>query len=83
MTSDQQPSAQEILLVLFSQKRDLIAAGGTPSRVVLSQQNYRTVQRFHASLGELPNPEIDYITRYTVFGLPVFTEEGSDGCRVE
>ena len=78
-----QPSAQEILLVLFSQKRDLIAAGGSPTRVVLSMQNYRTVQRFHASLGELPNPEIDYITRYTIFDLPVFTEEGTDSCRVE
>ena len=83
MSDTQRANAQEILLRLFSQKRDVIAAGKTPSRVVLSMQNYRTVQAFHASLGELPNPEIDYITRYTIFDLPVYTEDDPNSCRVE
>ena len=68
--------AQEILLAVLSGKKTLVEAGTTPRRVVLSMKNYRILQQFHATLGELPNPELDYITRYTVFGLSVFIDDG-------
>lgn len=84
MAADFRPvGAEEILLTILAQKRELVAAGRRPSRVVLSIRHYRTVQSFHASLGELPDPAIDYITRYTIFGLPVFTEADPNSCRVE
>jgi len=64
----------ELLAEILKQKRALIDAGARPERVVLSMTNYRAIQLFHATLGEAPEIMPDYITRYTIFELPVFID---------
>ncbi|TVQ36878.1 MAG: hypothetical protein EA384_13510 [Spirochaetaceae bacterium] len=78
----QQPDAQAIILELWRKRQALRERGQTPRRVVLSMHNYRLLQQYHATLGELPDPDIDYITRYTVFDLPVYIDDTVD-CTVE
>jgi hypothetical protein len=43
---------------------------------------YRRIQQYHAELGELPNESIDYITRDSIFNLPVYIDN-SRGCDVD
>ena len=74
--------AQRLLVRLWRERQAVRASGRMPQRIVLSMQNYKLLQSYHALLGELPNPNIDYITRYTVFDLPVYIDDSSD-CTVE
>jgi hypothetical protein len=71
--------AGEILAMLLRQKRDLAEGGTLPVRVVLSPADYRLLQRYHAGLGMLPDMNQDYITRYSVLGLPVHIAEKTLG----
>ncbi|TVR32907.1 MAG: hypothetical protein EA404_06135 [Spirochaetaceae bacterium] len=73
---------QAVILELWRKRQALREQGRLPQRVVLSVQNYRLLQQYHATLGELPNPDIDYITRYTVFDLPVYIDNNVE-CNVE
>lgn len=79
---DTDGAAHRLIVRLWRQRQELRANGRTPQRVVLSMHNYRVLQTYHAQLGELPNPNIDYITRYTVFDLPVYIDATID-CNVE
>lgn len=74
--------AQRLLVQLWQERQAICTSGRMPQRVVLSMHNYNVLQAYHALLGELPNPNIDYITRYTVFDLPVYIDNCSD-CSVE
>lgn len=74
--------AEELILLILKKRKEKEARNERPSRVVLSMANYRKIQQYHAELGELPNESIDYITRDTVFNLPVFIDE-TRGCDVE
>ena len=73
---------QAVILELWRKRQALREQGRLPRRVVLSIQNYRLLQQYHATLGELPNPDVDYITRYTVFDLPVYIDDSVE-CNVE
>jgi hypothetical protein len=74
--------AEEIIADLWRQIRDIYEAGKKPAKVILSPENYRRVQEWHAALGELPDPSRDYISKYSIFHLPVFVDSGA-GVRVE
>jgi hypothetical protein len=74
--------AEELILLILKKRREKEARNERPTRVVLSMANYRKIQQYHAELGELPNQDIDYITRDTVFNLPVYIDEAR-GCDVE
>ncbi|MDR1932540.1 MAG: hypothetical protein LBQ57_06950 [Spirochaetales bacterium] len=78
----QSPRPEEVIAELWRQIQGARAAGKKPEKIILSIENYRTVQAWHAALGELTDPEKDYITRYTIFNLPVFIDPGA-GARVE
>jgi hypothetical protein len=74
--------AEEIVAELWRQIRESYDTGKRPERVVLSPENYRLVRDWHAALGELPDPGRDYISKDTIFNLPVFIDSGA-GVRVE
>ena len=69
--------AQELLVTLWRQISEMRKAGETPVRVVLDPSDYTAIQNYHAHLGTLPNKELDYISKYELFGLPVFVESAS------
>jgi hypothetical protein len=68
--------AEEIVIELWRQLCALRSCGVSPGRIILSPENYRQVQAWHIALGELENPERDYISRHSIFGLPVFIDAG-------
>jgi hypothetical protein len=82
MAEREDTPAEELILLILKKRKEKEARNERPSRVVLSMANYRKIQQYHAELGELPNESIDYITRDTVFNLPVFIDEAR-GCDVE
>ncbi len=49
-----------------------------PSRIVMSMEHYRIVQSYRARLGETPDPDLDYLGKYELFGLPVFIDDQID-----
>jgi hypothetical protein len=68
------PRPEEIVAGLWQQIQSLREAGKQPEKIIMSTGNYRAVQAWHAALGELSDPTKDYITKYTIFNLPVFIE---------
>jgi hypothetical protein len=72
-----QPRPEEIIAELWRQLREMRAAGKKPEKIIMSVETYRMVQAWHAVLGELSDPSRDYITRHTIFSLPVFIETGA------
>ncbi len=71
-------SATELLAEILRQKYVVLESGRQPERVVLSMRNYRLIQAYHATLGETPGSMPDYITRYTIFELPVYIDDTHD-----
>jgi hypothetical protein len=68
--------AEEIIADIWRQIRDLHERGLKPDSVVLSPSIYRLIQAYRAGLGDLEEPGKDYLTRYAIFGLPVFIDSG-------
>jgi hypothetical protein len=64
----------DIIAEILRQRRELESTKRKPERIVMSMAAYRAVQDFHARLGELPNPDIDYIRKYRIFGLDIFID---------
>lgn len=75
-------TAEELILLILKKRKQKEERDERPSRVVLSMSNYRKIQQYHAGLGELPNADIDYITRESVFNLPVYIDNARP-CEVE
>jgi hypothetical protein len=69
---------EEIVVEIWRRIRELREAGRRPGRIILSAENYRAVQAWHAGLGELSDPSKDYITKHAIFNLPVFIQKNMD-----
>lgn len=66
--------AEELILEIYRQRREFGDQGREATRVVMSASHYRTIQRFHARLGEVPEGSVDYIDRYRLFDLEICIE---------
>lgn len=76
-------NAEELIADVYGRiSRAREAGQATPSRIVMSVTNYRLLQSYRARLGETPDPSLDYLGKYELFGLPIFIEEEVD-LRVE
>ena len=73
-SSAEEPRAEELLVEIWGRITAFREGGGEPERLVLSMRNYRLIQNYHARLGLLENNELDYISRYEIFGLPVYVD---------
>lgn len=73
-TTPQSASAEELILEVYRQRQEASEQGREATRVVMSLSHYRTIQRFHARLGEVPEGSIDYIDRYRLFDLEICIE---------
>lgn len=73
--------AEELILRVWTQKKRLLAAGKSPVRIVISRNDYTTIQEYHKVIGFLPEGVEDYISRYTLFDLPFFLDETGE-CNV-
>ena len=66
--------AEEIIAEIWRQIGQIRERGGRPERVVLSPEHYALIQNYRAGLGNLENPEQDYITRHSLFNLAIYIE---------
>ncbi len=69
--------AQEIIVTVWKRKTEMLETGKQPERLVLSSENYKKLQDYKFQLGELPNPEQDYLQKDSLFGIPVFIDNRS------
>ena len=74
--------AEELIARVWTQKKQLLAAGKRPKGIVISRSDYGTIQEYHRGLGFLPDGVDDYITRYALFDLPFLLDEVNE-CRVD
>ncbi len=78
MSEETEPRAEAIIAEIYRQFKELQEAGRTPRSVVMTMEQYRRIQRYHASLGETPAPTFDYISKYSILGLPVLIDSSSE-----
>ncbi len=70
--------APELLATILANRNACIQHGDRPSRVFLSRDQYRMVRQWHAGLGTLTEPSVDYVGEYCILGLDVYDDpEGS------
>ena len=66
--------AEEIIVEIYRQKNELTGKGTVPTKVIMTKEQYDTLKRYKARLGELPDNAMDYITEDSLFGLPIFLD---------
>lgn len=73
---------QELLARILAAKHAVVEQGGRPTRVYLSKDQYRRIQLWHASLGDLNDPSVDYVGDYKILQLEIF-DDPTGSLRVE
>ncbi len=66
--------AQEIILNVWKRKNEMLEAGTKPTRLVMSAADFEKIREYKTRLGELPNPDMDYLQEEALFGIPVFID---------
>ena len=74
----EEPRAEAIIAEVYRQLKEKQEAGQSPTSVVMSMDNYRRIQRYHAALGETPAPAFDYISKYSFMGLSILIDNDSE-----
>ncbi|HUX14621.1 MAG TPA: hypothetical protein VMW87_16450 [Spirochaetia bacterium] len=68
------PRAEQLIVGILAEKKRHTEAGTIVSRVLLSPEQYRTLQEYRARLGDAPSISMEYLTRYEIFGLQICVE---------
>lgn len=71
--------AEELLVELWKQVLENREKGRGAEAVILTPAQYRILQEYRKKLGDLPNPDLDYLTPYTLFNLPIFIDSSGWG----
>jgi hypothetical protein len=69
--------AEEIIAGIYARLREVRAAGKRPTAIVMPVTMYRTLQAYRAQLGEVRQGLPDYLGKYELFGVPIYTEGGN------
>jgi hypothetical protein len=70
--------AEEIIAQVFKRKRELLLAGEKPEKIILSRENYETLEDYRRKLPPYPPGVPDYIGQYSLFDLPIFIDNSYD-----
>ncbi len=79
---DHTMSAEELLSRILAAKYAVLDSGERPSKVYLSREQYHTIRKWHAALGDLAEPAADYVGEYRILELEVY-EDPSGSLKVE
>ncbi|SIQ65454.1 hypothetical protein SAMN05920897_11277 [Alkalispirochaeta americana] len=71
---DAQPRAEEVIAAVYGRIATLRDQGKVPTSIVLPPAVYRLIQDYRAHLGESPQGLPDYLGKYEIFGLPLYTD---------
>lgn len=70
------PRAEAIIADIYGSVSALREEGREPYAIVMPIALYRTVQEYRAGLGEIRDGLPDYLGRYELFGIPIYTDTG-------
>jgi hypothetical protein len=76
LPTDDPPRAEEIIAAVYAQLSALREKGRRPSAIVMPPGLYRIVQGYRALLGDVPDGLPDYLGKYDLFGVPIYTDGG-------
>lgn len=74
--SDDLPRAEEVIAAVYAQLCTVREGGRRPSAIVMPPALYQVVQRYRALLGDVPDGLPDYLGKYDLFGVPIYTDGG-------
>ncbi|TVR70192.1 MAG: hypothetical protein EA427_06510 [Spirochaetaceae bacterium] len=72
------PRPEEIIAAVYGRIRSLREEGRTATAIILPPAMYRILQDYRARLGEVPGGLPDYLGKYELFGVPLYTDTGTD-----
>ena len=70
--------AEEIIAAVYGRIVQVREEGRTPTSIVLPPALYRTLQDYRARLGDAPAGLTDYLGKYELFGVPLYTDSGTE-----
>lgn len=73
--------AEEIIALIYRKRQELVSRGRRPVKIVLSKENCDTLEDYRRRLPPFPPGVPDYITRYSLFELPIYVDDTTD-CEV-
>lgn len=68
--------AQELIALVYGQIAQLRENGKEATGIVVPPRLYRLLQDYRSTLGEIQEGLPDYIGRYDLFGIPLYTDTG-------
>lgn len=68
--------AEEIIATVYGRIREQRESGKRVTAIILPVEMYRTVQAYRNSLGDAPEGLPDYLGKYELFGVPLYTDGG-------
>ena len=70
--------AEELIATVYKKKRSLLDGGRSPEKIVMSKANYDILEDYRRRLPPYPPGVPDYITRDSLFGLPIYIDNDHD-----
>lgn len=78
MIDERKRAAQELVAGIYGRLSSLRDAGKEATAIVLPPDTYRLLQEYRNNLGEVAAGLPDYLGRYDLFGIPLYTDTGTD-----
>lgn len=72
------PRAEEIIAELYGSISRIRETGKVVTAIVLPVPVYRTLQDYRGTLGEIREGLPDYLGKYDLFGIPIYTDGGEE-----
>lgn len=76
MMDDEVREAQELIAGVYGEISRLKERGKEATAIVVPPRSYRALQAYRAQLGEVREGLPDYLGRYDLFGIPLYTDSG-------
>lgn len=70
--------AEEIIAAVYGRISGLRRKGSNPTAIVLPVSYYRVIQEYRGNLGDAPEGMPDYLGKYELFGVPLYTDTGTE-----
>lgn len=77
-SSNQALRAEEIIAELYGSISQLRGTGKVVTAIVLPAQMYHTLQEYRGTLGDIREGLPDYLGKYDLFGIPIYTDGGEN-----
>jgi hypothetical protein len=66
--------AQELIAAVYGQIVTLREQGKEAIKIVLPPRQYQVLQEYRRTMGDVPQGLPDYLGRYDLFGIPLYTD---------